>query len=153
VTISSGTTFTLVDVRLSRVFSRKPRMSLKIVIQSPAFPFKVRKMSNYDWILMFQKRKFKLNRVLDDAKNRIEFGCILPELFVIKRIHKFLIHPVVSYLFCRQQIVGIKTAFCSSRHQFLFHSYSIISPKCCAYEITFSFFPHMLVMKLFSAYV
>ncbi len=37
-----------------------------------AFPFKVRKMSISDRILMIKIRKSKLNRVLEDAKDRIE---------------------------------------------------------------------------------
>jgi hypothetical protein len=65
--------------------------------QSRAFPFKARKMSNSDWILMIKKRKLKLKWALQDAKNRIEFGRILLELFVIKRVHKLLGHPVLYW--------------------------------------------------------
>jgi hypothetical protein len=64
--------------------------------QSRAFPFMVHKMSNSDWILIIKKRKFKLKTVLESAKNRIEFGCILLEVFVIKRVHELLTLPVVK---------------------------------------------------------
>jgi hypothetical protein len=37
-----------------------------------------------------------LERVPEDAKNRIQFGYILSVLFVIKCVHKHLIHPVAS---------------------------------------------------------
>ncbi len=52
-------------------------------------------MTKNEPILKIKKRKSKLNRVLQDAKNHSEFGCIVPELFAFKRVHKLLIHPVV----------------------------------------------------------
>ena len=42
--------------------------------RSRAFRSKVRKISSCDRILMIKKRKFQLKRILEDAKNCIEFS-------------------------------------------------------------------------------
>ena len=53
-------------------------------MRNSAFPLKARKMSYCYQILMIKIRKFKLVVNLKGAVNCIEFGCVLPELFVIK---------------------------------------------------------------------
>ena len=40
----------------------------------------------YDRILIIEKIKSKLEVTLEGAANRIEFGCVLTELFVIRHV-------------------------------------------------------------------
>ena len=53
-------------------------------MRNSAFPLKARKISYCYQILMIKERKLNLEVTLQGAVNRIEFGCVLPELFVIK---------------------------------------------------------------------
>ena len=59
---------------------------------------KKRKITKNRPILMLKKGKSKLETALQDAKNRIKFRCVSPELFAIKRVFSLHVYSVFSFI-------------------------------------------------------